>query len=105
MKRNPTLEHLAKNFYSFLRDEKKYGRSYIAKLLLPNTVRYEAVGYHIETEFTDEHQCNITITGLLKLEELMSIPYKSSGESDWEEFSKGIFTLIKENLNKQQANK
>ncbi|MBU3924241.1 MAG: hypothetical protein KJ592_04950 [Nanoarchaeota archaeon] len=100
MEKDTTLEHLAKDFHIFLRDEKTYGRSYIAKLLPPNTVRYEAAGYHIETEFTDKYQCNLTVTGPLNLEELISVPYESPKEPNWTSFFKGIFTLIKENLNK-----
>lgn len=101
MEKDPSLEALAKDFYSFLKDTKKYGRSYPANRTLDTSiVTYSAVGYNIRVEFNEKHSCNVEITGPLSLEELISIPYESENKPNWPEFFKGIFTLIKERQNR-----
>jgi len=99
MERISITEHLTKGFYNYLRDSSTSGGSQPAKIPLPDTVSYEVLGYKIETKFTDKHQCKLTITGNLKLEELVSVPYNESSEKpspNWEDFYKGIFILIRE---------
>jgi len=101
MKRNDKTEHLAKSFYTFLRDPSTTGGSYASSTPLPNTVSYNVMGYQIETRFTNEHQCKLKITGNLELEELVSIPYNKSSKEpkpEWKKFYEGIFILIRQKL-------
>ena len=99
METTPITKRYTKEYHSFLRDSLTSGGSQPAKTPLPDTVSYKILGYYIETKFTNEHQCKLTITGKLELEELVSVPYSESPKGpkpEWKKFHEGIFTLIRE---------